>query len=222
MAGLTAKVRPDSSFLNAVSDQKAKITFHHCTWGAATEPPSHFVLQSVSQPGDTWPRLKGLSRDSDGTLTNALFISSNPFHMHCWQHHSITKRSISSSFCLKTSLIEHAELGTKISPVPSSHLTRPSKFKMEKTEYVRSGRGTTQRSFGVLMKYNFTKINFYIYMHVCLHRHTHIYHHTFFLKKLLSYHRDHTLIQTYCAKEAQLQRKSTSLTLLLPLIYTGY
>lgn len=41
---------------------------------------------------------------------------------------------------------------------------------MENTEYVRSACGTTQRVFDVLIKYNFTRLNFYIYMHVRLHR----------------------------------------------------
>lgn len=48
IAELTAKVRPNSSFLDAASDQKAKITFHHCTWYAATEPSSHSLFYSVS------------------------------------------------------------------------------------------------------------------------------------------------------------------------------
>lgn len=47
IAELTAKVRPNSSFLDAASDQKAKITFHPCTWYAATEPSSHSLFYSL-------------------------------------------------------------------------------------------------------------------------------------------------------------------------------
>lgn len=40
---------------------------------------------------------------------------------------SITaKRSMSSSFCLKTSPTEHSELGTKTSNFPSPHLPMPN------------------------------------------------------------------------------------------------
>lgn len=43
-AGLTDKVKLNSSFLNAISDQTAKIMFHHCAWYAITEPSASFVL----------------------------------------------------------------------------------------------------------------------------------------------------------------------------------
>lgn len=43
-AGLTDKVKPNFSFLNAVSDQTAKIMFHHCAWYEITDPSPSFVL----------------------------------------------------------------------------------------------------------------------------------------------------------------------------------
>lgn len=47
IVGLTDKFKPDSSFLNTVSDQITKTTFHHYAWYAITEPSSSSLFYKV-------------------------------------------------------------------------------------------------------------------------------------------------------------------------------
>lgn len=47
IAGLTNKLKPDSSFLSAVPDQTGKIAFHHCVVYTITEPFSCTLFYKV-------------------------------------------------------------------------------------------------------------------------------------------------------------------------------